>query len=286
MGKFTLGFNNQADLAVLSGGSWRVDHPLTRLKDYRVPVKARTVDANPVNTQLFFQLPEKIHIGVVGLMGTNASADCQVRVVLFDSAAFTTLIYDSGLLPVYPTGTMPYGSIPWGAPNWWTGKPTPAEISRFQNNVPHVLSNATFGQYGAVQINDPANANGYFEAGRLLVGSVFQPQLNPQAGKASLRLTSRSTVTRAKDGTPYKQAERPDLSLPFALEMLTLDEAMRGIDLQAIVDIYGEVMAMEDPTDMRYAFRRQVFGRLRDLDPIEHSFMARFSTAFQVEGSL
>jgi hypothetical protein len=286
MAKFTLGFDNRADLAFLSRGSWQDAYPLERLNDYRVPIKARTTDLLPASTQVAFELSEPCHVGIVGLMGTNASEKAAYRVTLYTSFDFATVIYDSGVRQLHPLGTLPYGTIAWGAPNWWTALPTSDEVSRFQNNVPHVLTSPMWAQYGIVEIFDSTNPQGYFEAGRLFVGSIFQPQVNPQGGKTSVHLNSRSSVTRAKDGTPYKQIERPDLSMPFALDWLTRDEAMKILDIQAIVDIHGEVIAIEDPDDVTYAFRRQVFGRLAQLDPIEHSSMAVFEAAFQVEGNL
>lgn len=291
MGNLVIGYNNQADTAIVSRGSWDSSYPLSRLKDYRVPIKARTTDLAASSTQVGFELLNPAYIGMVGLMGSNASATASYRVTLYDDFTFANLLYDSGVRRVYPEGTMAFGSVPWGSPSWWTAVPVPSEIKRFQNNVLHVLDSksgyggAMFGQFGIIEIFDTDNTSGFFEAGRLFIGATFQPIVNADYGSISVALTSRSTITRARDGTPYLQAERPDIAMPFALKELVQDEAMKVLDLQAVSDIYGEAMVVENPDDIRYAFRRQVFGRLKQLDPITYANFAHYSTAFQVEGN-
>lgn len=286
MGNFLIAFDNQADDATLTAGNYNGSLPRNNLKDYRVTKKARTASDSTTDTKVRFALAAPMHVGVVGLMGVNCSVDATSQLRLFSDSGFTTEIYDSEAVEMYPAGTIPYGQIPWGAPNWWTAKPLPAEIARFQRNLVHVLPDAMYAQYGEIQITDTANSDGYIEAGRLFVGQTFQPKSNPQYGDASLRLTSRSSQTRARDGTPYFNTERPDFCLPFALKWLTEDEAMRLLDMQAIVDIHGEVLVMWDPDNVAYAFRRQVFGRLKELDPVEHPLFATYANAFQVEGVL
>jgi len=286
VGNFLLCYGNKADGATLTGGGWSGTYVRDNLKDYRVAKKARTSDATAANTKLRFALATAAHIGAVGLIAVNATVDATYRLKLFSDSGFTTTVYDSGDVTLYPAGTIPQGQIPWGAPNWWTAQPLPEEIARFQRNLVHVLSDAMYGQYGEIQITDTGNPAGYLEAGRLVVAQAWQPEFNPRYGDAALQLTSRSDVERAADGTPYYTARRADFCIPFALNFLSEDEGMRMLDMQALVDRHGEVMVMWDPENVAHAFRRQVFGRLKALDPVEHPNFATYATAFQVEGTL
>lgn len=284
MSNFLIGFNNKVDTATLSAGSWVASLPLNNLKDYRTAKKARTTDATAANTQLRFALVDLMYIGVVGLISTNASADATYRLKLFSDAGFTTVVYDSGTLSLYPTGSLPPGARFWGSPELWSGKPTNEELNRWQRNVIHTLSASTLAKYGEIQITDTGNAAGYFEAGRLFVGKIWQPLRNPS--EAHFQLASRTAVTHASDGTPYFKVERPDFSMPFALKNLNLDEAMLILDIQALADVHGEILVMWDPSEIAYWFRRQVFGRLKQLDPVEHPHYATYAASFQVEGQL
>jgi len=283
---FILAYANQIDDAVLSAGAWNAGFPRSELQQYSVKRQARTVDAAAASTVLRFALAAPAYIGALGFVATNASQDATYRYRLFSDAGFAAAIADSGTRALYPSGTIPFGQIPFGGPNWWTGQPTEAELARFQRNAIHVLANRIYAQYGELQITDTGNAAGYFRAGRVFVGSVFQSQWNPAYGKVSLRLQPRTEIARARDGTPYFNRWPADLCLPFALDWLSNDEAMKLLDVQAIADLHGEVFVAWDHEDPQYAFRRQVFGRLKQLDPIEHPLFATYATAFQVEGQI
>lgn len=278
--------NRIDDTTTLSGGAWESAYPRPNLADYRLSKIARTANALTTSTLMRFALADPQYIGLVGLMATNASVEAAYQVRLFSDSGFTTVQYDSGTLDLYPMGTIPQGQIPWGAPNWWTGRPLPEEIARFQRNIAHRLTTAQYAQYGEIKITDTANADGYLQAGRLFVGQVFSPRYGLQTGKASQQLTPRTQVQAARDGTPYFQRERAAFSMPFSLDALTDDEAARVLDLQATVDLEGEVFMAWDANKRPWAFRRQLFGRLKRLDPIEHPSFALRSAAFQVEGIL
>lgn len=284
MSNFLLAYGNQADAATLSTGLWNASFPQANLTDYRVSKKARTVDAAPDSTKVRFALASPAFIGVMGLMATNASPGAQYRMLLYSDETFAVATYDSGVVDLYPIGTMPFGYIPFGAPGWWGGIPQADELSRFQRNMTHVLGNFQVAQYGEIQVIDPANPDGFFQAGRLFVGTAFQPQISPEYGSASLQLITRTERGEARDGTPYFNTRKPSFTLPFALQWLTKNEGFRALDIQALVDIFGEVFVMWDPGDITFAFRRQVFGRLKQLDPVQFPRFATLATAFQVEG--
>jgi hypothetical protein len=286
MSNFAVIFDNQADTSILTLGSWAAAYPQSNLKDYRLGKKARTTDAASANTKLRFALASPCYVGAVALLATNLSVDATYQLLLYSDSGFTTQVYDSGVVTLYPAGTIPYGAIPWGAPNWWTAKPLPAEITRFQRNLAHVLSNAMYAQYGELRIFDTANSAGYIEAGRLMVGQSFIPARNVTRDSVALQLTSRTTRVDARDGTPYFDTLKPSFSMPFAFNWLTEDEGLRALDLQVIADTHGEVIVIWDHEEEAYAFRRQVFGRLARLDPVRHPHVATYAVAFQVEGVL
>lgn len=282
-----LAYGNRIDsTATLTIAAGNGDFPASNLADYRLSKFARTANVLAASTVFRFSLADPQYIGLVGLMATNASVEATYQVRLFSDAGFSTVQYDGGTLDLYPMGTIPFGQIPWGAPNWWTGRPLPEEIARFQRNITHRLTTAQYAQYGEIKITDTANAAGYLQAGRLFVGQVFSPRFGLQAGKASMQLAPRTQIQRTRDGTPYFQQERADFSMPFSLDALTDDEAARVLDLQATADLHGEVFMAWDATKRPWAFRRQLFGRLKRLDPIEHPSFALRSAAFQVEGTL
>lgn len=284
MANVFIGFDNQADTAVLTQGSWSTGSPRDNLKDYRVKKVARTTNALAASTTFRFALASPLHIAVLALANTNASPDATFRWRLFTDNTFTTVAYDSGTLPVYPQGSAGW-SMPWGAANWWTSRPTLGEIARYQRNIIHVLAPWQFGQYGDFQLTDTGNPDGYFQAGRLFVGQGFQPRRNASYG-AALALKSRTTSSRAEDGTPSFNVKRPDLSMAFGFDWLAEYEAQKLLDLQAIADLHGEVLMLWDHSDPAFQYRKSLLGRLAQLDPISHPQYATWRAAFQVEGAL
>lgn len=285
MANMFLGFDNQVSGATLTEGSWNSDLPRANLQHEDPTTMARTSNAAAASTKLRFALASPMHLAMVALINTNASVDASYRLQLYSDSGFTTSIYDSGTVDVYPMGTIPYGDIPWGAPNWWTGRPLPAELDRFQRNIRHELSDWQYAQYGQLEIFDTANADGYFEAGRLFIGQGFRPERNASYG-AGLQINPRSTILRTLSGGTYALARQPDFSIPVAFEMLTPSEGMRALDIQAAVDLHGECYFEWDTEDPAYWFRKSVFGRLAKLDLLRFPMVLRSALSFQVEGNL
>lgn len=286
MANFTLCFGNKADGATLSTGSWSTQLNLTNLTDYRLRKVARSTDALAASTKFRFALTGPTYIQALALAATNCSVNATYRWRLFSDAGFTTQIYDSGTLDLYPTGSMPASQIPTGAANFGTTKPLQEEADRFQNNIVHLLTTPMHARWGDLQITDTGNPDGYVEAGRLFVGQVFRPVRNHAYGDISFRPTSRTRLTRARDGTSYYSEERPDFCIPVAFKWLTEDEAMRLLDLQVHMGLSGEVLAIWNADQVAYWWRRQIFGRLKELNPVEHPLYATYAAAFQVEGTL
>lgn len=286
MANFTIAYDNQADSATLTGGSWNASFPLNNLKDYVVSKKARTTNAVDGSAVVKASLAANYYLECAGLMAHNLSTSATYRVRVFSDSGFTVQTYDSGTLSLYPTGSLPEVAIPSGSSNSGTAKPTATDTARFQKNLYHFLSPALQARYIQIEVFDSTNAAGYLEFGRLFLGRAFTSMRNPAYGRAASRLTSRTDVVEAEDGTPYFNTRRARMSIPFALEWLTEDEAMRVLDMQALLDVHGEALVVWNHADVAYWFRRQVFGRLNALDPIEHPLYATYATAFQVEGVL
>jgi len=283
MKNFFVAWDNQADTAVLSTGSW--GGTLDRLKDYRVQYLAKTTDAAEASTKFRFATASPVFIALLGLFNTNASVNAKHQWLLYTDATFTTVKYDTGVLDLYPMGTIPFGTIPWGAPNWWTGKPLPAEIALFQRNIWHELSVWQYGQYGEFRLFDSANSAGFFTAGRFGCMQAFRPRHNAQYG-AQLVAESRTDKAESEDGTPYSNVERARFSMPIAFPRLDFNEGMKALQLKVQADVHGECFCAWDTSDVAYHFQRSVFGRLAKLDGLAHPLFKVYESAFQVEGVL
>lgn len=287
MGDCCLLFDNRADDATLSNGTFTAAAPRDNMKDYRLGKYAQTQGNGAAATTFRASFASAIYVQALALIATNLTTAATVRWRIYSDSGFTTVAWDSTAIAVYPAGSMPNTQIPAGAPNAGTGKPTAAELARFQNNAIHLLgANARHAQYIQCDISDPGNPDPGVRIGRLFVGRVFQPAYGVAYGDVQLQLASRTTQQQARDGTPYFSRQRPNFSIPIALRYLTEDEAMAALDLQALVDTDGEVVVIWNPEIVAYRWRRQVLGRLKQLDPLQYPMFANYAASFQVEGVL
>lgn len=290
MANAVLMYDNIADSATLNpvggpNGSWESAMPITKLQTTDKYELARTTNAAEASTKFAFQFATEVPVAALGLGNVNASVAAAFRWKGY-SDAFTTATYNSGVVEMYPIGTMPLGSVDYGTEGFFEGKPTEAELARFQRNIMHLLPGVVFARYWTFELFDSANAAGYFTAGRLFVGNAFQPAKNMQFGYGMEPSATNTTVSRAKSGNRFFNEERPDISFPIAFPRITEDEAMRVLDLQALAGIHGEVMFRFDPDKPEYWFRRSLMGRLARLSPIVHRHYNNFEVAFQIEDTL
>lgn len=287
MSNCLIAFDNKADLVTLSGvvGAYETLLPITNLQDINPNRVSRTTSDSNSATRIQGVFASLQLLQFFGLINNNISIGATYRLRLYSDASLAVLIYDSGTVTVFPTGSKPYGTIPWGAPNWWTAVPTEDDLDRYQRNLFHHIPGALFARSFLFEAFDTSNADGYMQAGRLFLGQVFQPQQNMETG-AAVQIKPRSTQVTARGGTDYyaRLLSKQSFAVPFP--RLEEHEARRVNELQAIVDTSGEVIFMWDGEDPTYWMGRSAFGRLAQLDPLVHPQYANYSTAFQVEGNL
>jgi hypothetical protein len=280
-----IAFGNVVDLAALSGGSWTVGQPQSNLLTLNPSQVARTANALVTSTKLRFTLSSAQLIQMFVLHNVNASPDASFRLRLYSDAAWTTLADDSEETEIYPQGSLPFGFVPWGSPQFWTAKPVLADLQNYQRNIYRRVPGAVYAQSGEFELFDTANPDGYFEAGRLFLGKVFQPQRGMAYG-VSDQIKPRSSMSRSFGGTRYFDRQNSDISFPFTLPRLLESEARRVMDLQAEVDVSGEVFFLKDPSDITAWMGRSLFGQLAQLDAISNPTPGNYVAGFQIEGNL
>src|SRR5258708_5693879 len=105
----------------LSGGSWNASYPRTNLQSLPLSRVARSTDLNTANTAIIATSSVTRRVGLIALARHNFSLTATIRVRLYADAGMLTLIYDSGVVDVWPE-VYPYGQLEWEDDNFWTGK--------------------------------------------------------------------------------------------------------------------------------------------------------------------
>jgi len=283
MGNAVFAYGNLIDYATLSGGGWVGSLPLTNLQDRRLGAVARSNSASPAATQFDIAFSTTHLFRVIGLINHNFSQEAQCRIRFSNDPTFTTSVADSGWQDVWPT-VYPFGTLPWGAENWWTGQYSADELGSTTKSLVYILQGSTNAQYVRVEISDPTNADGYVQIGRVFCADGWQPVRNVTYDTSSLAWEDPTGVQEALSGAEYFDPRTKRRIVRCGLDAMTEDEAMGvAFEIQRRMGISGEILFIWDPDDTTHALRRQFLARFRTLSPIQNPGPDRWSTAFEIK---
>lgn len=224
-----LGYDNQVDGAVLSGGSWSATYPLTNIQTKFLRQKARSAGTTATFT---LDIGSAQTIGVIALVGLNLSVSADIT--LSNSNG-----YSSGVLAGYSSGE--FGAAITASPS----------------------------RYWTITISDAANADGYIEIGRVFLGYAFKPAANInwspsftiESRTQSLEALSGPEYFDVRANRRLWRGSWSWLTDQEAYGVL--------MPLLRSSDIWQEVYLIEEDSDTEYRHQRQFLGRFRAMDAIE-----------------
>ncbi len=280
-----LGFPNLIDLTTLYGGGWQATLPLTNLQTTELGAVARSVDCQASSTTFDVAMDRGRKVLAFALVNHNLSLDATVRLQGSNVADFSAVEVDSGEVEVWPV-VYPIETVDFEDEEWWSGKYTEAQRAGYTWTFVLILdANAVF-DYWRVAINDPDNANGFVEVGRVFLGPAWQPSVNFIYGD-QLGWTTDTKSLRARSGADYFDRRTPRRSRAFRIEDLPTDEAFaNAFELMRQAGIDQEILYIEDPDDTVHALRRRFLGRFATLSPIEHPYFEHRAANFSIEERL
>lgn len=287
MANCMIGFPNRIDAATLSGGSWGSGSPLAglvlaNLQSRIIGKVARSTSAALVNAKFDIDLGAAKNIRLVGLINHNCSLAALVRIRGASDAAFSTVLDDSGWLPVWPA-VYPSTSLDWEDDNWWTGQYTDEQRAGYTAAFVYALSINTVARYWRIEFDDTTNAAGYIQLGRVFIGPAWQPSENPQYGPG-LGWETRTEIQEALGGAEYFQRRTPYRVQTINLDFMTDDAALgNAFEIQRRAGLDLELLWVHDPDDTIHALRRRFIGRLRTLNPILNPDYNTNSTTFEIK---
>lgn len=278
-----LAWPNWIDAAgvTFSGGSWDSALPRPNVATPRLAEVARTTGVATGDTVLRIDAGAARHVDVLAVVRHNLSAAATIRVRAF-SDAFTTTVYDSGVLDAFPE-QWPVGLLPSGHPNAATRRLTTADIRQRRWDVSHVLPSPVTARYWEVALADTTNPDGYVEIGRVWLAPLYQPSINVRYGAAA-GLVSEAAIGRALSGTRYVE-DRPT-ARTRAVEFGDLPpaeaEAVLG-DLVGALALGGQVYWFDDPTATWNRARTSFLAQLTTLAPVVRASFRQGSVALALE---
>jgi hypothetical protein len=303
MANIMLGFPNRADAAVLSGGQWQV--PITNLQDRRLSRVARSASLARSSTQFDVDLGVPRRLSLIAIVRHNLGLNAKYRVRIALDAAFANVVYDSAVLPRTPAVLMDFlaqqyfvegrvwgdawprlystAMLDWEDPNWWDGRLPEEDRKGYPGLLVQVLAEPAFGRYVRIEFDDPDNPDGFIELGRMFLSQGWSPH-NNASWNPSLGWEFDTTMDRALDGTPYFDRKTGRRVHKFGLDFLDPNEAYGKVfEMQRGTGTDREVMLVWDRDDPVNLIRHSFVGRMRQINPIQLSFLNNFTNAFEIE---
>lgn len=271
MSNVVIGFGNIVESVGLANGSWLPSMPLSNLQTRQLGVVARSTDLSLASTTFDFTLPAKGKLTVAALANHNLPLDGRHRLIGGSDPTFATVNYDSGWQNVWPAvyHTM---DLHWEDANWWDGRYTEAQRAGYTWTLTQILPSTplvNYSPYWRWSFDAHNSTATYVQAGRLFLGSSWQPALNMTYG-ATLAWQDDSVVQAAISGAEFFDAKTPYRVATFRTEYMSEDDGMSfAFEINRTVGVTKEVLYIWNPADTLHSLRRQFLARLRSLSPLE-----------------
>lgn len=281
MANCIFGYQNRIDESTFEAyGSWETSLPLLNLKNRLLSKVARSTDATATSTRLRFAIAKDRVVGVLAVANHNLTVDATFRYRIYSDSGYSTMVYDSGTLNVWPD--MPYGYYEWEEEPFWDLSMTDEQRILSAKTLIHIQTNITNATYYQIEFFDTANPDGYVQLGRIFLGTKYQPEANMNLG-ASIGLETDTLIDKALGGAEFFDRRESFRVARFTLDYLNQSDSIINSDMMRISGIDAEVVFVWDNSTDIIRNRRGFLGRLRSLSQIEQPYNTRFQTTYEIK---
>lgn len=252
-------YDNKADAATYSGGSWTL--ALTNIQDPRPTKKARSNGLSASNTLMNIDLGASYAIRDIAITHTNLSSAAQYKITWY-SDAFTTAAGNTGwlLIPGYPSTD-------------------PDEIGAA---IFYIASATVTYRYWKIELDDTANADGYVEVGRVFLPLTYAPSINYGDDNAD-GMQANTPRQNALGGTGYFSRRKPARTFRFGFDRTDESEMVTWRAIRKICNLNKQVVVIPDPADTSYLNDTCFVGTLAQLPTLKRLVGGPYAaTAFDV----
>lgn len=260
---------------VLSGGSWDATQSLDKLAQDDVNDSAYSTAVTTVATQGEIDLGAPRDVRAFAISNHNISNQGLFRIRASNTAGdFSSPEYDSGWFDAVPI-IYPFGSLFWGHPSFWTGKPT--DEDRIGAKFPIIKTfDLVLARYWKFEIDDTANSDGYIRLDRLFIARGIQPTFNMAYGQTNIGWVSNTKVSVTNSQRRIYQEKRNRRSIALEIQNLTYAEAFANyFDMQGERDIFKQLFFIFDPDDTALMHRRAFLATMNKANPLQFPYFNR-----------
>lgn len=140
-----------------------------------------------------------------------------------------------------------------------------------------------YGSHLHIEIYDSAST--YLELGRVFIGQIIAPAINPQYGSVGFGYVDNSEMQQANSGTKYFYEKQKLRTVSLQWNHLNIDEALGGIyDAYRSQGISREVLYLySSDVNEPYAYAKSFLGRFTSLNPINQPNPGLYSASINIE---
>jgi hypothetical protein len=282
MERAVVGWPRWTSKVTLTGGSWNATYPRENMKSLPLARVARSADATLASTQVIGTLDKDRGVRLFALVRHNLSLAARYRLRLYQDAARTILLLDTGWVDVWPE-VYPADQLEWEDDQWWTGKYSEDEIAGYTWTRPIWLGQLYLARAFHLEIDDTTNADGFVQLGLLEVAQGYQVRLNVRYGYQE-GWRPRSPAVEALGGARYfDQRDKPRVARG-EIKYLPRDEVMaRWFEIVRQQDVVEPMLWFPFPEEEVHWLRTAMLARLTDPGLLTYSVHARGDVAFSLE---
>jgi hypothetical protein len=282
MGNVVFGWPRHTDRVTLSGGAWSASYPRDNMRALPLARVARSATAALADTQVIGTLDKDRPLRLFALCRHNLTVGARYRLRLYQDAARTVELLDTGWLNVWPE-VYPFETLEWEDDQWWTGTYSAEEIAGYTWTRPIWLGQLYLARAFHLELDDTTNPAGYVELGLLEVAQGWQPSLNVSYGYQE-GWRPRSVGVEALGGGRYFDRRDKPRAARGEIQYLPRDEAMaRAFEMVRTQDVDQPMLWFPFPDEPIHWLRTAMLARLADPGLLTYAVARRLSFPFALE---
>ncbi len=266
------------------GGTLTVDDevatlPASNLQDQQIVKIWRNTQTS---AQIDVDFGQQRIIDFMALIRHNISQTGTIRWRLSAVSDFSTTVYDSGTIDAWPI-VEEFGTLPWGVFQWG-GRLNPEVAAEYTISSFDVLTSAVQAQYLRIDISDASNADGYLQAGRLIAGPSYRPSVN-YANGVQFEFVDESRITKSRGGQTFVDEVERYRVMRFELINLPENEMFGNVfnSIDRLRGVSKDILVIPQPAKSSTWITQNIYGRIRQTQPITNSALTYYGRMIEVE---
>lgn len=261
-----VGYPSHTPMVTFSSDGWTdTNYPISNLGAFPLSLVARSDTADLADTQFFGNFTNAEVCQLFVFCRHNFTINAKFRIRIYEDAARTTLLADSGWLKIWDV-VYSEDEISWDGGTWWDRTFVDSEIQGYPWYKPFRFSEPYLIRSFHVEIDDTTNPDGFVQMGMFDVSESFQFPVNFDYG-ARYGYRSRTTVEEAIGGTKYRLRQPKPRVFRGSINRINRNTALsRFFEMKRQLDLDGKFFWWPDPTDSTNVVRNSFMASFSELD--------------------